>query len=88
MDLIKELGTSGDYLLQMHTVDRCRNEFFRPELSSQKMHNEWFEMKPREITQRAGMLLKKRLTEYEQPEIDSHLEKELVQYVRKRKHST
>jgi trimethylamine:corrinoid methyltransferase-like protein len=51
------------------------------------MHNEWFEMKPREITQRAGMLLKKRLTEYEQPEIDSHLEKELVQYVRKRKHS-
>jgi trimethylamine--corrinoid protein Co-methyltransferase len=87
MDLIKELGTSGDYLLQMHTVDRCRNEFFRPELSSQKMHNEWFEMKPREITQRAGMLLKKRLTEYEQPEIDSHLEKELVQYVRKRKHS-
>ena len=87
MDLIKELGTSGDYLLQMHTVDRCRNEFFRPELSSQKMHNDWFEMKPREITQRAGMLLKKRLTEYEQPEIDPHLEKELVQYVRKRKHS-
>jgi trimethylamine--corrinoid protein Co-methyltransferase len=87
MDLIKELGTSGDYLLQMHTVNRCRDEFFRPELSSQKMHSDWFEMKPRDITQRAGKLLEKRLTEYEKPEIDPHLEKDLVQYVRKRKHS-
>ena len=88
MDLIKELGTSGDYLLQMHTVDRCRDEFFRPDLSSQKMHTDWFEMKPRDITQRAGKLLEKRLVEYEKPEIDPHLEKDLVQYVRKRKHNT
>jgi len=88
MDLIKELGTSSDYLLQMHTVNRCRDEFFHPDLSSQKMHTDWFEMKPREITQRAGVLLKKRLTEYEKPEIDPHLEKDLVQYVRKRKHNT
>ena len=66
---------------------RCRDEFFRPDLSSQKMHSDWFEMKPRDITQRAGKLLEKRLTEYEKPEIDPHLEKDLVQYVRKRKHS-
>ena len=88
MDLIKELSTSGNYLMQTHTVNRCRDEFFRPDLSSQKMHTDWFEMKPREITQRAGVLLKKRLTEYEKPEIDPHLEKDLVQYVRKRKHNT
>ena len=88
MELIKELGTSGEYLLQMHTVNRCRDEFFRPDLSDQKMHTEWFEMKPREITQRAGILLKKRLTEYEKPEIDPHPEKDLAQYVHKRKNST
>ena len=88
MDLIKELGTSGDYLLQMHTVNRCRDEFFRPDLSSQKMHSDWFEMKLRDITQRAGKLLEKRLTEYVKPEIDPHLEKDLVQYIRKRKHNT
>ena len=88
MDLIKELGTSGDYLLQMHTVNRCRDEFFRPDLSNQKMHDEWFESEPRDIAQRAGKLLKKRLTEYEKPEIDPHLEKDLVQYVHKRKHRT
>ena len=88
MDLIKELGTSGDYLLQMHTVNRCRDEFFRPDLSSQKMHTDWFEMKPRDITQRAGKLLEKRLVDYVKPEIDPQLEKDLVQYVRKRKHNT
>ena len=88
MDLIKELGTSGNYLIQMHTVNRCRDEFFRPDLSNQKVHNEWIEMEPRDITQRAGKLLKKRLAEYEKPEIDPQLEKDLVQYVSKRKHTT
>ncbi len=27
LDLIKELETSGDYLLQMHTVNCCRDNF-------------------------------------------------------------
>jgi trimethylamine--corrinoid protein Co-methyltransferase len=85
MELIKELGTSGDYLLQMHTVNRCRDEFFRPDLSSQKLHSDWFEMKPRDITQRAGKLLAKRLRNYVTPEIDPHLEKDLFEYVGKRK---
>ena len=87
-DLIKELGTSGDYLMQMHTVNRCRNEFFRPDLSNQKMHTEWLEMKPRDITQRAGMLLKRRLAEYAKPDIDPQLERDLSQYVNQRKQAT
>jgi trimethylamine:corrinoid methyltransferase-like protein len=45
-------------------------------------------MKPRDITQRAGKLLEKRLVDYVKPEIDPQLEKDLVQYVRKRKHNT
>ena len=85
MDLIKELGTSGNYLMQQHTVKRCRDEFFIPDLSNQMMHNEWLEMEPRDITQRAGKLLEKRLTEYEKPDIDPDVEKRLVQYVTERK---
>ena len=85
MDLLKELGTSGNYLMQMHTVSRCRDEFFRPDLSHQKMYDEWLEMKPRDITQRAGKLLNERLTEYDMPPIDPQLEKDLKQYVSDRK---
>ncbi len=85
MDLIRELGTSGNYLMEMHTMKRCRDEFFIPDLSIRAMHNKWLEMEPRDITQRAGKLLEKRLAEYEKPDIDPDVEKRLVQYVNKRK---
>jgi trimethylamine--corrinoid protein Co-methyltransferase len=85
LDLIKELGTSGNYLMQTHTVNRCRNEFFRPDLSNQKIHNEWLGMEPRDIAQRAGILVKKRLAEYTKPDIDPRLESDLRRYVNQRK---
>ncbi len=85
MDMIKELGTSGNYLMEMHTLKRCRSEFFIPDLSIRTIHNKWLEMEPRDITERASGILVKRFAEYEKPEIDSDIEKRLVQYVNKRK---
>jgi trimethylamine--corrinoid protein Co-methyltransferase len=85
MDMIKELGTSGNYLMQMHTMQRCRSEFFIPDLSIRTIHSKWLEMEPRDNARRAAGILEKRLTEYEKPEIDPDIEKRLVQYVNKRK---
>ena len=85
LGLIKEMGTAGDYLMQDHTINRCRTEFFLPDLGIRTLHNNWLEMEPREITARAGLLLEKRLAEYEKPEIDTELEEKLVAYVRQRK---
>lgn len=85
MDMIKELGTSGDYLTQSHTLKRCRSEFFIPELNIRTIHSKWFEMEPRDNVRRAARILEKRLAEYERPEIDPDIEKRLVQYVNKRK---
>ncbi len=85
LDLIREVGTSGEYLMQDHTLDRCRTEFFVPDLSIRTLHDTWLEMQPREITARAGLLLEKRLSEYEKPEIDPRLEKRLLAYVEERK---
>ena len=84
-DLIKELGTTGNYLMEDHTVVRCRDEFFMPDLSVRTTHNQWLKMEPQDLSQRAGNLLEKRLTEYEKPDIDPDIEKRLVQYVNKRK---
>jgi trimethylamine--corrinoid protein Co-methyltransferase len=81
IDLIKEMGTSGNYLIQSHTLQRCRDEFFIPDLGIRTLHNDWLEMEPREITARARQLLENRLEEYEKPEIDPTLEKNLNQYV-------
>ncbi len=85
MDMIKEVGTSGAYLTQLHTLKRCRSEFFMPDLSIRTIHGKWLEMEPRDNAQRAARILEKRLAEYEKPEIDPDIEKRLVQYVDKRK---
>ena len=85
LDLIKEMGTAGNYLMQDHTLNRCRTEFFLPDLGIRTLHNNWLEMGPREITARAGLLLEKRLAEYEKPQIDAKLEDKLVEYVKQRR---
>jgi len=85
MDLIKAMGTSGNYLMQPHTLKRCRDEFFIPDLGIRTPHGSWLAMEPREITARAGRLLEKRLAEYEKPTLDPSLERKLAQYVANRK---
>lgn len=85
LDLIKVMGIAGDYLMQDHTLNRCRTEFFLPDLGIRALHNNWLEMEPREITARAGMLFEKRLAEYEKPDMDVKLEEKLVEYVGQRK---
>ena len=86
IDLIKQQGTSGNYLMQDHTVDRCRTEFFIPDLGDRSNHDRWLALEPRDITTRACGLLAKRLAEYEKPQMDSKLEQKLNQYVENRKH--
>lgn len=85
MDLIKQLGTSGNYLMHDHTVERCRDEFFIPDLSDRSNHDRWLTLEPQDITARAGNLLVKRLAAYEKPDIESKLEEKLIRYVEDRK---
>jgi trimethylamine--corrinoid protein Co-methyltransferase len=85
IDLIKEMGTSGNYLMQAHTLNRCRDEFFLPDLGIRTLHNNWLKMDHREITARAHLLVENRLAEYEKPEIDPSLENKLTKFVDARK---
>ena len=82
LDLIKEMGTSGNYLLQTHTARRCRDEFFIPDLGIRALHDHWLEMEPRDIAARAENLFQKRLAEYVRPDMGPDLEKRLKKYVR------
>ena len=85
MDMIKKLGTSGNYLIEPHTARRCRSEFFIPDLNTRTIHSKWLEMEPRQMDQRASQLLEKRLLAYEKPDIDPLIEKDLIQYVENKK---
>jgi len=84
-DLIKEVGASGNYLMQDHTAKRCRTEFFRPVLSCRSIHTQWQEMELRKMDQRAAKILENRLAAFQKPDIDSILERDLLKYVNQRK---
>ena len=84
-DLIKQLGTTGNYLAQPHTMKRCRTEFFEPTLSTRAIHGKWKEMELRDMGFRAGKMLEERLSEYEKPDMDPTLVKDLQAYVNERK---
>lgn len=88
LDLIKQVGASGNYLTQVHTVNRCRDEFFNPDLISRARHDEWFEIPSQQISARAQKLLEKRLAQYEKPQMDPNLEKHLIQFVKDRRRSS
>ena len=88
MDLIKEMGTSGNYLMEPHTLNRCRDEFFLPDLGIRSLHNEWLGMDSRDITDRACRIVKNRLAEYRKPSIDPSLEKKMTNFVEDRKKGT
>jgi trimethylamine--corrinoid protein Co-methyltransferase len=88
LDVIKEMGTSGNYLMHTHTANRCRDEFFIPDLGIRTIHSDWLELQPQDITARAKNLLAKRLAQYEKPEMDPKLEKDLVHYVKDRKQNS
>jgi len=80
-DMIKRLGTSGEYLMEDHTAFRCRSEFFTPALSIRAIHSKWLDMDPRDLSPRAGNLLTQRLEGYVKPDIDPTVEKDLAAFV-------
>lgn len=85
MDVIKRLGTSGSYLMEDQTALRCRSEFFTPELGIRATHSHWMDMTPRDITARAANRLRRRLEEYEKPNMDPQVEKDLITFLNNRK---
>jgi trimethylamine--corrinoid protein Co-methyltransferase len=85
LDVIKEIGFSGNYLTAQHTFERCRKAFFIPDLAQRVPHAKWQAMPDRDMTERAGKHLEKRLAAYRPPPIDPTLEKDLAKFVESRK---
>lgn len=87
MDLntIKQVGTGGEYLTHPKTLERCRTEFFLPDLMNRQNYVEWKAAGKKRLGQKARQLVQKRLAAYEKPEIDPAIEQALSRYVARRK---
>jgi trimethylamine---corrinoid protein Co-methyltransferase len=81
----EEVGHGGHFLGAVHTLERFRECFYRPLVSSTENFERWKKNGANDTAARANEIWKKTLSEYEKPPIDAGLEEELEGFVDRRR---
>jgi trimethylamine---corrinoid protein Co-methyltransferase len=81
----EEVGHGGHFLGAQHTMERFRECFYRPLLSSTANYERWLKLGGKDTTARAGEICAKTLDSYEQPPLDDAIRAELEEYVVRRR---
>jgi trimethylamine--corrinoid protein Co-methyltransferase len=81
----QEVGQGGHFLGAVHTLERFRECFYRPLVSSTENYERWKKNGGHDTAARATEIWKKTLSEYEKPPIDADLEAELKAFVDRRR---
>jgi len=81
----QEVGQGGHFLGAVHTLERFRECFYRPLVSSTENFERWKGKGARDTATRANEIWKKTLEEYEKPPIEPDLEAELKAFVDRRR---
>ncbi len=80
-----EVGHGGHFLGAEHTMERFRNCFYRPLLSSTANYERWLKLGGKDATARASEIVAKTLDEYEPPPLDDAIRAELDEFVTRRR---
>jgi trimethylamine--corrinoid protein Co-methyltransferase len=80
-----EVGHGGHFLGAQHTMERFRECFYRPMLSSSMNFERWSRQGALDAAARASAICQKTLDEYEQPALDEAIRSELEEYVTRRR---
>ncbi len=81
----EEVGAGGHFLGAVHTLERFRECFYRPLLSSTANYERWTRDGGKDAAARATDIWKKTLEEYEEPELDAVVKAELKAFVDRRR---
>ena len=81
----EEVGHGGHFLGAMHTMERFRDCFYRPFLSSSDNYERWTRLGAFDTADRAGQIADKTLEEYEAPALDDTIREELEDFVIRRR---
>jgi len=81
----EEVGHGGHFLGAAHTLERFRECFYRPLLSSTENFERWQRNGGKDAAERAGDIWRRTLDEYEQPPLDDSIREELDEYVSRRR---
>jgi trimethylamine---corrinoid protein Co-methyltransferase len=80
-----EVGAGGHFLGAAHTLERFRECFYRPLLSSTENFDRWTKRGSKDTTARAAEIWRATLERYERPAIDEAIEAELREFVDRRR---
>jgi trimethylamine---corrinoid protein Co-methyltransferase len=80
-----EVRHGGHFLGAVHTLERFRECFYRPLLSSTENYERWNRKGGLDAAARATDVWKKTLEEYEQPPLEDDLRAQLEEYVNRRR---
>src|SRR3954451_5772026 len=80
-----EVGHGGHFLGAMHTLERFRECFYRPLLSSSENFERWSRNGGNDTAARASDIYRQVLTDYEAPGLDDAIREELAAYVTRRR---
>ncbi len=81
----QEVGAGGHFLGAAHTLERFRECFYRPLLSSTENFERWTRNGGKDAVERAGEIWRKTLDEYEEPPIDEAVRAQLQEFVVRRR---
>ena len=81
----QEVGQGGHFLGAVHTLERFRECFYRPLVSSTENYERWNRNGGNDTSARASDIWRKTLEEYEEPAMDPGLKEELKAYVDRRR---
>ena len=84
-DAHQEIGHGGHFLGAMHTMERFRDCFYRPFLSSSDNFERWTRNGSKDTATRAGEIAAEKLAAYEEPAMDEALKQELQAFVSRRR---
>ncbi len=80
-DTIANVGSEGNYLTEMHTVKRCRTEFWTPDVLDRAGLEEWMTGGRLRLVDRAHERCKTLLAGYEIPAMDETVADQLESFV-------
>ena len=84
-DAHSEVGHGGHFLGAMHTMERFRECFYRPFLSSSDNFERWTRNGSKDTATRAAEIAEAKLAEYKEPEMDEGLKEQLEEFVSRRR---
>ena len=80
-DVTAKVGPGGNFLMEMHTVKRCRSEFWQPALCDRGGLEAWMTGGRQDAVARARQRWQQLLAEHEDPPLDETIARQLQTFV-------